>query len=248
MINYDEIDMESMDCQDFENSFHLGLTAEEREIAYVLHLREILKRRLIDEEELERLTMYARDPRFRDDVNRPKWETHRILIDMLHCLMRMHEKVLFLLYFAAMNRCAGNPALIGETLDRLTTKTRQIGKLPPKWTHTLDTDKRGNAKLLPFKMNYDTSKKLFHFNTLPRFYELINIAVVEPSDNDKWRAFIVSYLNCMAKITANAEYTRSDVDELDVLCKTMYHLLVTTIGGLDGCTNYFHIIGSGHVV
>ena len=248
IINYEEIDMESMDCQDFQTSFQLGITDEEREIAYILHLREILQRRLIDEEELERLTMYARDPRFSDDVNRPKWEPHRILIDMLHCLMRMHEKVLFLLYFAAMNRCAGNAALIDETLDRLTTKTREIGKLPPKWTHTLDTDKRGNAKLLPFKMNYDTSKKIFHFNTLPRLYELINIAVVEQSENDKWRAFIVSYLNCMAKITANAEYTRSDVDELDVLCKTMYHLLITTIGGLEGCTNYFHIIGSGHVV
>ena len=248
MINYDEIDMESMDCEEFEFSFHLGMTAEEREISYVLHLREILKLRLIDEEELERLTMYARDPRFMDHVNRPKWEPSRILIDMLHCLMRMHEKVLFLLYFAGMNRCAGNAALIVETLDRLTTKTREIGKLPPKWTHTLDTDKRGNAKLLPFKMNYDTSKKLFHLNTLPRLYELIDIAVVIPSDNDNWRAFIVSYLNCLAKITTNVEYTPADVDELDVLCKKMYHLLVTTIGGLEGCTNYFHIIGSGHVV
>ena len=104
MINYDEIDMESMDCEEFEISFHLGMTAEEREISYVLHLREILKLRLIDEEELERLTMYARDPRFMEDVNRPKWEPSRILIDMLHCLMRMHEKVLFLLYFAGMNR------------------------------------------------------------------------------------------------------------------------------------------------
>ena len=27
MINYDEIDMESMDCEEFELSFHLGLTA-----------------------------------------------------------------------------------------------------------------------------------------------------------------------------------------------------------------------------
>ena len=71
MINYDEIDMESMDCEEFEFSFHLGMTAEEREISYVLHLREILKLRLIDEEELERLTMHARDPRFTDHVNRP---------------------------------------------------------------------------------------------------------------------------------------------------------------------------------
>jgi hypothetical protein len=28
----------------------------------------------------------------------------------------------------------------------------------------------------------------------------------------------------------------------------MYHLLVTIFGGLDSITNYFHLIGSGHVV
>jgi hypothetical protein len=52
----------------------------------------------------------------------------------------------------------------------------------------------------------------------------------------------------MEKVTSSQEYTRKDVDELDVLCKKMYHLLVTTIGGLEAYTNYFHIIGSGHVV
>jgi len=52
----------------------------------------------------------------------------------------------------------------------------------------------------------------------------------------------------MEKVTSSKEYTPKDIDELDVLCKKMYHLLVTTIGGLEACTNYFHIIGSGHVV
>jgi hypothetical protein len=113
----------------------------------------------MDEEELERLTLYARDRRFTDDVNRPKWEPHRILIDMLHCLTRMHEKVLFLIYFATMKRLSGTPERLFEHLDSLSAKTRVIAKLPPKWTHTLDKDKKRNTKLLPFKMNYDTSKK-----------------------------------------------------------------------------------------
>ena len=247
-IHYDEIDMDSMDSSDLETSFNLGMTPEERENAYITSLRTILIRRLMDEEELERLTMYARDRRFTEDVNRPKWEPHRILIDMLHCLMRMHEKVLFLIYFAAMNRLSGTPERLLETLDSLSAKTRVIAKLPPKWTHTLDKDKKGNTKLLPFKMNYDTSKKIFNMKTLPGLYELIDIAVVSEEDNKSWRAFIVSYLNCMDKVTSSKEYTPKDVDELDVLCKKMYHLLVTTIGGLEACTNYFHIIGSGHVV
>ena len=69
--------------------------------------------------------------------------------------------------------------------------------------------------------------------TLPGLNELIDIAVVDAEDNNKWQAFIVSYLNCMEKVTSSQEYTRKDVDELDVLCKKMYHLLVTTVGGLE---------------
>ncbi len=220
-IHYENIDMESIDSRDFEASFHLGMTSAERENAYILQLQQILIRRLKDEEKLERLTMYARDRRFTDNVNRPKWEPNRILIDMLHCLMRMHEKVLFLVYFAAMNRLSGSPDRLFETLDSLSAKTRVIAKLPPKWAHTLDEDKKGITKLFPFKMNYDASKRILNIWTLPGFNELIDIAVVDEEDNTKWRAFIVSYLNCMEKVSSSQEYTRKDVDELNVLCKNM---------------------------
>ena len=44
------------------------------------------------------------------------------------------------------------------------------------------------------------------------------------------------------------EYKHNEIDDLDRCCKKMYHLLVTTIGGLEAVTNYFHLIGSGHVV
>ena len=58
-IHYDDIDMDAMDCREFETSFNLGMTFEERDSAYILSLRQILIRRLMDEEELERLTMYV---------------------------------------------------------------------------------------------------------------------------------------------------------------------------------------------
>ncbi len=48
--------------------------------------------------------MYARNTRF-DIADMPtKHELGRVIMDMLHCPMRMNEKVLFMLYFAAMNR------------------------------------------------------------------------------------------------------------------------------------------------
>jgi hypothetical protein len=119
-----------LDSSDYQNSYNLATDDEQREVAYVAHLRQILVGRLKEEEELERLEMYSRDERFEIDVDRPIWELHRIVIDMLHCLMRMHEKVLFLLYFAAMNRCQADPRAQAELLDRMSAQTRIIGNLP----------------------------------------------------------------------------------------------------------------------
>ena len=76
--------------------------------AYVSELRFLLVERLKLEDEYERLQLYSRDTRF-DLVHIPtKWDLSRVILDMLHCPMRMNEKILFMLYFAAMNRIAGN--------------------------------------------------------------------------------------------------------------------------------------------
>ncbi len=82
-------------------------------------------------------------------------------------------------------------------------------------------------------MKYDKSKRIFNFRALTGLYELIDITIgtvflevrddageVVPNDNDMWRAFIVSYLNAMELLTLR----------------------------LEAVTNYFHLIGSGHVV
>ncbi len=70
-------------------------------------LRALLISRLQEEEELERLTLYAQDKRFTSDLSKTKNELRRVVVDMLHCPMRMNEKVLFLLYYAVMKRCGG---------------------------------------------------------------------------------------------------------------------------------------------
>ncbi len=106
------------------------LTLEHK--AYVDVLRSLLVERLKLEEELERLTMYARDTRFESDVVSTKLELGRVILDMLHCPMRMNEKVLFMLYFAAMKRlpkkCDWQPVL-----ESMTDILRRIGDLPPSW-------------------------------------------------------------------------------------------------------------------
>jgi hypothetical protein len=123
-IHYEDGDREYMDTGEFTIAYHRAKDEEACKFAYVLTLREILVKRLKKEEEYERLIMYGRDVRFERDVNRPKWDHGRIFVCMLHCLMRMNEKVLFLLYFAAMKRCVGDP---GERTNSVDIDLSQTG-------------------------------------------------------------------------------------------------------------------------
>ena len=63
-------------------------------------MRNTLEIILREEEEYEHLIMYRRDKRFYDtdtEYNH-KLQLDRTILDMLHCPMRMHEKILNLLY------------------------------------------------------------------------------------------------------------------------------------------------------
>jgi hypothetical protein len=59
--------------------------------------REKLEFILREEEEWQQMVMYRRDQRFRGAAQTPddKLELDRVVLDMLHCPMRMHEKVEF---------------------------------------------------------------------------------------------------------------------------------------------------------
>ena len=232
---------------------------------YVLQLRNILVERLKVEEEYERLVMYARDTRF-DIADTPtKHELGRVIMDMLHCPMRMNEKVLFMLYFAAMNRLP-KKADWQPVLNTMTEIIRRIGDLPAVWTHGITTKKSKTGAVLKhkldvFQFDYDSSKQIFNYDNTAALYEVIDLAlgptttsdpatredVVNQSNLD-WRNFMISYLNCLEYLTLHRDYKEGDIDELDRRCKKMYMLLVTKIGGLEGVTNYFHYVGSGHVV
>lgn len=232
---------------------------------YVLQLRNILVERLKVEEEYERLVMYARDTRF-DIADTPtKHELGRVIMDMLHCPMRMNEKVLFMLYFAAMNRLP-KKADWQPVLNSMTEIIRRIGDLPALWTHGITTKKSKTGAVLKhkldvFQFDYDSSKQIFNYDNTAALYEVIDLALGPTTTSDPatredvlnqsnldWRNFMISYLNCLEYLTLHRDYKEGDIDELDRRCKKMYMLLVTKIGGLEGVTNYFHYVGSGHVV
>ena len=271
-IVYEDGDKESMNLQQFSEAYVTALTNPPLpggetgpELNQGLgidetRLRGLLISRLQEEEELERLTLYAQDERFTSDVTKTKHEVGRVVVDMLHCPMRMNEKILFLLYFAVMKRCGGNIDGLTTVLDRLSGKVRLIGDLPDSWSHTFAKKKKDKKlKLLPFKMNYSESKKIFNLKQRAALYELIHIAVgsgdpkipesiTQAADNNKmWRDFIDSYLDCLDLLLDSRDYTENDYKEMDKRGKKMYRLLVNGFG-IEGCTNYFHYVGSGHIV
>ena len=194
-----------------------------------------------------------------------KHELGRVIMDMLHCPMRMNEKVLFMLYFAAMNRLP-KKADWQPVLNTMTEIIRRIGDLPAVWTHGITTKKSKTGAVLKhkldvFQFDYDSSKQIFNYDNTTALYEVIDLALGPTTTSDPatredivnqfnldWRNFMISYLNCLEYLTLHRDYKDGDIDELDRRCKKMYMLLVTKIGGLEGVTNYFHYVGSGHVV
>ena len=97
-------------------------------------------------------------------------------------------------------------------------------------------------------MAYDVSKKIFNYESLQGLYELIDMALGPLADTKDWRAFIISYLNCLELLTMDRDYQDGEIDKLERRCDKMYTCLITTIGGLESVTNYFHYVGCGHVV
>jgi hypothetical protein len=98
-------------------------------------------------------------------------------------------------------------------------------------------------------MDYEASKQIFNYANTEALYEVIDLAVgANTTTNANWRFFIISYLNCLELLTLHRDYQAGEVDELERRCKKMYQSLVTKIGGIEGVTNYFHYLGSGHVV
>jgi hypothetical protein len=210
------------------------------------HTLELLLR---EEEEYLKLQMYVRDNRFRDLLHESghRTELRKTILDMLHCPMRTNEKVLNLLYEEVTQ--GAHKAEMKDTLHELTTSIRRIGELPPSFTHKFE--KKNSKVLEKIKLPYDQSRKLFAIHQLRGLRELVHIAVPasDSTRREEWMAFLYHYVHVNDTLQSTIDYTSEDISTLEYHIDAAYGLLVTTIGGKErGVTNYFHYLGSGHVV
>ena len=211
--------------------------------------RHALEMLLREEEEYLKLAMYARDDRFRNLASESghRSELHKTILDMLHCPMRTNEKVLNLLYAEVTQ--GAHKAEMKVTLDTLTKALRRVGELPPCFEHKFE--KKNPKVLTKIKLPYDQSRKIFALEQLPGLRELVHIAIPasEHKKREEWMNFLYHYVHVNEKLHSTLEYTAEDIADLEKHIDATYSVLVTSIGGAEhGITNYFHYLGSGHVI
>jgi hypothetical protein len=195
------------------------------------------------EQEYTRLTMHMRDARFSAaHVSADAIPLDRLILCVLHCPMRTHEKVLTMLFQKACQH--RTPTKSKEILDEMVVIIRRLGKLQDSWTYVWE---KGAQCVSKVKLHWDQSKRIFMEANMDDLRTLIGLAV-HPSEQFNWVYFLVQYMKCIDLMTVTRDYSTEDIDLLEEYCNASYTLLVAHCGGQQAITNYFHYIGSGHVV
>ena len=132
-------------------------------------------------------------------------------------------------------------------LDMLTGIIRTLGGLGPTWTHKWSDT---NSKALQnIKLPYDQSKKIFKVSQLCSLHLAVDIAVDETKAELRkdWKFFLTEYVGAIAYLTRSTDFEPSDMDKLEAHIDAAYTTLIA-IAGMEGVTNYFHYLGSGHIM
>ena len=137
--------------------------------------------------------------------------------------------------------------IVSPRLVALTNIIRQLGSLGESWSHQWD---EGNTKALKkIKLPFDQSKKIFKQDQLAVLQEAVDVAVGEerPEHRAEWKTFMEHYVHMVETLTKSEDYAPADIDALELRIEKCYGSLMK-IAGMKGCTNYFHLLGSGHII
>ncbi len=137
--------------------------------------------------------------------------------------------------------------IVSPNLVALTNIIRQLGSLGESWSHQWE---EGNTKALKkIKLPFDQSKKIFKVDQLAVLQGAVDIAVSEerPEHRAEWKTFMEHYVNMVETLIKSEDYSTADIDALELRIEKCYGSLMK-IAGMKGCTNYFHLLGSGHII
>jgi hypothetical protein len=168
-----------------------------------LQMQEILQL----EEEYSKMTLCMKDDRFSPGhPSASALPLDRLIICVLHCPMRTHEKVLTLiLHEACQNRL---PHKSKPILDEITVILRRLGKLPSSWSYKMDDTNKSTVQKI--KMHWDESKHIFQLANLEELSTIIRLAIPR-GNRGNWNKFMAQYVKCIALMTVSRDYTAADL-------------------------------------
>jgi hypothetical protein len=137
--------------------------------------------------------------------------------------------------------------IVAPRLEQLTDVIRELGSLGSSWSHHWEEGKTKCLKKI--KLPFDQSKKIFKEHHLPRLQAAVDVAVSDarPEHRCNWHEFVEHYVEMMASLTKSDNFEALQIEALDATIKKCYAVLIK-IAGIKACTNYFHLLGSGHVI
>ena len=195
------------------------------------------------EAEYTKMILSMRDDRFNPEhPSASSLPLDRLIICLLHCPMRTHEKVLTLIMQAACSNRLPNKS--EPILDDITIILRRLGKLPETWTYKMDDTNKSTVQKI--KMHWDQSKQVFQEANLDDLSAIIRLAIPR-GNRGNWIKFMAQYVKCITLMTVSRDYTAADLECLEMYCDDTFRLLVTYCGGQAAVTNYFHYLGSHYV-
>ena len=136
---------------------------------------------------------------------------------------------------------------MAPALERLTEVIRDLGSLGDTWTHQWDDNNKKALKKI--KLPFDQSKRIFQIANIVKLNSAVDIAV--PSDLEaecnNWKLFLEHYEHAIDTLTSSVEHTPANIDALEKRLDQCYrHVL--KVAGIRAVTNYFHYLGSGHII
>ena len=137
--------------------------------------------------------------------------------------------------------------IVAPALSELSDIIRTLGSLGETWTHQWDDT---NTKALKgIKLPYDQSKRIFQVANLPSLRMAVEVAVPSSREEHRkaWMQFLEDYVHVITGLTQSEEFTTDTLNALQIRIDKCYRTLLQ-VAGIKACTNYFHYLGSGHIV
>ena len=117
--------------------------------------------------------------------------------------------------------------IAAPALTELSDAIRQLGELGASWSHQWQEGK--TKALQKIKLPFDQSKKIFKSENLDGLKLIVDIAVGadRPEHRANWKEFLSLYVSIMNTLTKSEDYTKEDIDRLDVNITQCYAMLMS---------------------